>query len=171
MQKYTCRFSWHTLNFSPLRLVSCFWLSGHLFLAMQFISEFVWVNLTWNGPTCQAHPCFSCISNWKERIPRARNRNTGRANQSASQDCRLATNQLLKSDDLRHQLKIIITIIIHRLHFKTRPCLTAIFTVLTPCYINHTNTLLYRQHLAIFTVLTPCYFHRINTLLFDGINT
>ena len=36
---------------------------------------------------------------------RARDRNTARANQSASQDGRLATNQYLKSADLRHGRK------------------------------------------------------------------
>ena len=117
MHKYTCSLSWHELHvafkffhlwpktsmlrtmstkFSPLRLVSSFWLSGHLFLAMQFISEFIWV------ATCQAKtitvvlPLIPLIS---------RDRNTARANQSASQDCRLATNQRLKSADLRHRGK------------------------------------------------------------------
>ena len=34
--------------------------------------------------------------------PKARDRNTARANQSASQDYRLVTNQRLGSADLRH---------------------------------------------------------------------
>ena len=34
-----------------LCIVSSFWLSGHLFLAMQLISEFIQVNVKWNGPT------------------------------------------------------------------------------------------------------------------------
>ena len=42
------------IKFSLLCLVSSFWLSGHLFLAKQFISEFIWVNVRWNGPTWQA---------------------------------------------------------------------------------------------------------------------
>ena len=48
------------LKFSPLRLVSSFWLSsGHLCLAMQFISEFIWVTLRWNGPNWQAKTTIS----------------------------------------------------------------------------------------------------------------
>ena len=88
-------------KFSPLRLVSSFWLSGHLFLAMQFISEFIWVNVRWTDLTDQLGKPF----HWKETIARARarDRNTAHANQSASQDCRLATNQRLKSADLRHR--------------------------------------------------------------------
>ena len=59
--------SWDALKFSPLRLVSSascrsFWLSGHLFLAMQFISELIWVNVRWNGPTWQAKTIISCFS-------------------------------------------------------------------------------------------------------------
>ena len=115
MQKYTCRCSWHALKFSPLRLVSSFWLSGHLFLAMQFISDFIWVNLRWNGPTWQAKTIISCFFNWKERIARARDRNTALVNQSASQDCRFATNQCLKSADLWYRLKK------NRAGFKTQP--------------------------------------------------
>ena len=93
-------------KFSPLRLMSSFWLSGHLFLSFLFISEFIWVNVRWNGPTWQAKTTTSYSpplnSNWKEcTLARARDRN--KANQSASQDCRLATNQLLKSADLRHR--------------------------------------------------------------------
>ena len=111
MQKYTCC-SWHVsdvaFKFSPLRLVSSFWLSGHLFLAMQFISEFIWVNVRWNGPTWQAKTIISYSSPLiplKSASARTRDRNTVRANQSASQECQLATNQRLKSADLRHRRK------------------------------------------------------------------
>ena len=126
MQKYTCSWSWHELDvafkffhlwpttsilrtmstkFSPLRLVSSFWLSGHLFLAMQFISEFIWVT------TCQAKTITVALP----LIPLiSRDRNIARANQPASQDCRLATNQRLKSADLRHRKK-------KTGGFKTRP--------------------------------------------------
>ena len=111
MQKYKCRcVSCNVaLKFSPLLLVSSFWLSGHLYLAMQFISEFIWVNARRNGPTWQAKtiiPCFPLIPTEKSVLARAHDRNTARANQSASQDCRLATNQRLKGADLRHGLKI-----------------------------------------------------------------
>ena len=47
-------------------------------------------------------------------VARARDRNTARANQSASQDCRLATNQRLKSADLRQRRGK------NRARFKTR---------------------------------------------------
>ena len=36
-----------------LLLVSSFWLSGHLLLAIKFIFEFIWVNVRWNRPTWQ----------------------------------------------------------------------------------------------------------------------
>ena len=54
MQKYTfLARSWHVsdvaFKFSPLRLVSGFSLSGRLFFAMQFIYEFIWVSVRWNG--------------------------------------------------------------------------------------------------------------------------
>ena len=108
MQKYTCRCSWHALKFSPLRLVSSFWLSGHLFLAIQFISEFIWV-VRWNGPTCQAKTITVILPLIPLKIdfPRAKacDRNTAHVNQSASQDCWIATNQHLKSADLRHRRK------------------------------------------------------------------
>ena len=54
--------------FSPLHLVSSFWLSGHLFFDMQFISKFIWVNVRWNGPTWQAKTIisyFAINSHWK----------------------------------------------------------------------------------------------------------
>ena len=95
-------------KFSPLRLVSSFWLSGHLFLAMQFISELIWVNKRCNKPTWQAKTIISYSSPLiplKSASARARDRNTARANQSASQECQLATNQRLKSADLRHRRK------------------------------------------------------------------
>ena len=96
MQKYTCRCSWHALKFSPLRLVSSFWLSGHLCLAMQFISEFIWVNLRWNGPTWQAKTiiCISLLIRLKRLSETDRDvLRIQRANQSASQECRFTTNQ------------------------------------------------------------------------------
>ena len=77
---------------SPLRLVSTFWLSG----AMQFISEFIWVNVNLASQTIIL--CFPINPHWKK----TRDQNTARANQSASQDFRLATNQHLKSVDLRN---------------------------------------------------------------------
>ena len=112
MQKYTCSWSWHmsdvSIKFSPLHLVSSFWLSGHLFLAMKFISEFIWVNVRWNGPTWQAKAITVVLPliPLKRDFARARARdwNTARANQSA-QDGRLSTNQHLKSADLRHRKK------------------------------------------------------------------
>ena len=117
MQKYTCCY-WHVWCGVQVLTSTCrvFWLSGHLFLAMQFISEFIWVNVRWNGPIWQSQNHNCVRRHWKETyFARARDRNTARANQSASQDCRLATNQRLKNPDLRHRLKK------KRAHFKTRP--------------------------------------------------
>ena len=103
-------------KFSPLCLVSSFWLSGHLFLAIQFISEFIWV-VRWNGPTCQAKTITVVLPLIPLKIdfPRAKvcDRNTAHANQSASQDCWIATNQHLKSADLQHRRK--------NKQIKTRP--------------------------------------------------
>ena len=113
MQKYTCSWSWHVsdvaFRFSPLRLVFSFWLSGHLFLAMQFISEFIWVKVMWNGLTWQAKTITVVLHqfHWKEtsqeqehviRIQRVR------TNQPLNNG-RLATNQHLKSADLWCQRK------------------------------------------------------------------
>ena len=80
--------------------------------------------MRWNGPTWQAKTIISYSS---PLIPlkrdfaraRARDRNTACANQSASQDCRLATNQRLKTADLRRRLKIKTKT--KRAGFKTRP--------------------------------------------------
>ena len=122
-------------TFSPLRLVSSYWLSGFLFLVMQLISDFIRVSVRWNGPTlargarCEAAVSAGYInSHWYKTYigltyfarPFARDHNTAPANQSASQDCWLVINQRLESADLRHRLKqqIIKT---NRLHFKTRP--------------------------------------------------
>ena len=107
-------------KFSPLRLVSSFWLSRHLFLAVQFISEFIWINVRWNGPTWQAKTITSCFAincNWKERTRNSTWSDTARANQSASQDCWLPTNQRLTSGHLRHGVKKQK----NRAGFKTRP--------------------------------------------------
>ena len=84
MQKYTCRGSWHPLKFPPLHLVSSFWLSGHLFLAMQFISEFIWVNVRGNALTWQAKTIILCF------FTQAHDQNTAHANQSVPLDCRIA---------------------------------------------------------------------------------
>ena len=100
---------------SPLRLVSSFWLSGYLFLAMQFISEFIWVNLRRNGLTWQAKTLisyFAINSHWKRRTSHVLTSHVlstwsaQSANKSVYQDCRFATNRHLRSADLwhRHQL-------------------------------------------------------------------
>ena len=85
--------------------VSSFWLWGHLFLTMKFISEFVWVNLRWNGPTWKAKTiisCFSINSSWKERTRKSTwSEYSARepisvsrfqtCDQSASQECQFPT--------------------------------------------------------------------------------
>ena len=81
-------------NLSPLRLVSSFWHTVHLCLAMQYFLEFIWVNLRWNGPTWEAKTIISYFTI-----------NSGLNSQplsSASQECRFATNQRLKMSNLRH---------------------------------------------------------------------
>ena len=96
MQKYTCCCPWHVwwpaFKFSPLHLVSSFWLSSvHLFLAIKFISQFIWVNVRWNGPTWQAKfmiSYFAINTHWKRRTSQI---GIERENQSASQECRFAT--------------------------------------------------------------------------------
>ena len=93
MQKYICCCSSCDVafNFSPPRLVSSFWLTVHLCLTMQFISEFM-SHLRWNGPTWQAQPIISYF-NIAMRDFRRRTSHTAREFQSASQECRFATNQ------------------------------------------------------------------------------
>ena len=61
----------------------------HLYTAMQFISEFIWVNLMWNEPTWQAKTITSYFALKK------RNVRTWLAHSTL-------TNQRLKSADLRH---------------------------------------------------------------------
>ena len=66
--------------------LSSFCLSVHLSTAMQFISEFIWVNLMWSEPTWQAkNHNFILIRTWSAHSAR--------------------TNQRLKSADLRHRQK------------------------------------------------------------------
>ena len=68
MQKSTFRRSCHALKFSPLRLVSSFWLSGHLFLVMQFISEFIGVNVRWKPfAISESHLTLSEVSMRREQ--------------------------------------------------------------------------------------------------------
>ena len=59
MQTYTCCCSWYVWYGVLTSASRVFWLSGHLFLAMRFISEFIWVNVRWNGPTWQAKTIIS----------------------------------------------------------------------------------------------------------------
>ena len=97
MQKYSVllltRMVWRS------SFVSSFWLSVILCLAMQLISEFIWLNLRWNGPTWQAKTTilyFAINSQW-ERLSEtyfARPKHVigiQRANESASQECLFAT--------------------------------------------------------------------------------
>ena len=88
-------------SLSLLHLVSTFWLSGHLFFVVQFISEFIWVNVRWKGPTCQAKIIMSCFAmkrdvrkcTWSEhsaREPISVSR-LPTCDQSASQECGFAT--------------------------------------------------------------------------------
>ena len=65
-------------------LLSGFWLSGHLFLAMQFISEFIWVNVRWGKPKLISY--FVIDSHWKSTYFA----HTARTNQR-SQKCRFET--------------------------------------------------------------------------------
>lgn len=65
--------------------------------------------------------CFPINSHWKEMyVARALDRNTACASQSASKDCRLATNQCFKSADLR-QCRKEQTNKTNRAGFKTWP--------------------------------------------------
>ena len=75
--------------------------------------------MRWKEPTWQAKTIISCFANWKECTRKSTWSESARATQSVSLDCRLATNQHLKSADLRHQLKIKIKT--NRAGFKTRP--------------------------------------------------
>ena len=104
------------------RLVSCrsFWLSGHLFLAMQFISVYLFQREVERTDPASQNQNFLLLQ-MKRAYARARDRNTARANQSSFQDCRLATNQRLKKADLRHRLKQNQKIKTNRNHFKTWP--------------------------------------------------
>ena len=89
MQKYTCC---HLC-------VSCL-PSGSQGLCNSFLSLYEstwgWVNVNLASQTIIL--CFPINPHWKK----TRDQNTARANQSASQDFRLATNQHLKSVDLRN---------------------------------------------------------------------
>ena len=99
-------------KFSPLRLVSSFWLSGHWFLAKQFIWVFLSqheVERTWPGKAQTIISYFPLIPTEKRRTPQKHVIGIQRAR----------TNQRLKSVDLRHWLKIKVKT--NRLHFKTRP--------------------------------------------------
>ena len=99
-------------------LTSSFSLSGHLFLVMYFLSEFIWVNVERTDLASQKHNLYAS-SHWKGRSKSTWSEYSARVNQSASLDCRLATNQRLNSVDLRHWGKT--NKETKRAGFKTRP--------------------------------------------------
>ena len=76
--------------------------SGHLFLAMQFVSEFIWVNVRWNGPTWQAKTIISYFTVNSQ----LRKRPTSDVIKHVIGIQPVRTNQRLKIADLRHRLKI-----------------------------------------------------------------
>ena len=159
MQNYTYCCSWHVWlvwrSISQL-CVSCrcrFWLSGHLFSAMQFISEFM--NVRWNGPTWQAKTIISYMvrhkyptekrlrkskSTWSEysaREPISVSR-LPTCDQSATQECRFATpknktNKQLKTNRAAFGLGRVIMLMLQS-YFLATTTRTVVWTDETEWY-------------------------------------
>ena len=72
---------------------------------MQFISEFIWVNVRWKGPTLQAKTMISYfIINHTEIDMLCRSAYSARTNHAAPQDCRFATSTKKTQTELNLRL-------------------------------------------------------------------